>query len=87
MKYWVFFPELKSDGAVLSSIPSPGPEDYEYATGKSLAEVFPEQEKAVMLFDPQHPEGIKLYGIVYAVDRVLVVSNKVKGILDSLEIK
>lgn len=84
MSYWVLFSAFKSDGAVLSSIPSPGPKGYEYRHGKILGDKFPAHDDAVMLFDSQYSEGIKLYDFIYTIDSVLVVNGKVKSILDDI---
>ncbi len=87
MAYWAIFPLQYDDGAVLTDVPEDGPEDFEYDLGKSLARQFPAQEEAIMVFDIDYPEGIKLYDFVPALDSVLVVSSKVQDLLNRLKLE
>jgi len=72
MTYWVLFPKIISDGAVLSAVPDGGPEDYQYDEGEPLLPSYPGRDKAIMVFDSIHyPNQGKLYDIVPALDTVL----------------
>ena len=86
MTYWVIFPEIYDDGAVLSAVPEGGPQDYQYDEGKPLLKRFPSREEAVMCFDPSYPEQIKLYDFLPSLDSVLVANEKVVDLLKSLQI-
>lgn len=81
MTYWAIFPARYDDGAVLSSVPDNGPKAFEYDQGKPLLKRFSKPEDAVMCFDPQYPDRIKLYDILPSLDTVLVVNSKVKTLL------
>ncbi len=87
MTYWVLFPRIISDGAVLSAVPDGGPKDYQYDEGEPLLQDYPTRDKAIMVFDSVHyPDQSKLYDILPALDTVLVVNNRVKKVLDSLNV-
>jgi hypothetical protein len=82
MTYWVLFPKIIDDGAVLSAVPKGGPKAYKYDKGINLLQNYPDREQAVMVFDRiNYPDQSKLYDILPALDTVLVVNNKVKDLL------
>ncbi|VAW86808.1 hypothetical protein MNBD_GAMMA16-169 [hydrothermal vent metagenome] len=87
MTYWVLFPEMLDDSAVLSAIPDGGPEDYQYNEGEPLLPNYPSLDQAIMVFDSIHyPDQSKLYDIVPALDAVLVINNKVKNVLNNMNV-
>lgn len=83
MMYWVIFPAMYRDGAVLSAVPDVGPQDFEYDLGKPLLKGYPKREDAIMCFDTNYPDRIKLYDILPALDSVLVVNSKVKDVFEA----
>ena len=86
MKYWVILTAKLDDGVVLTSVPEDGPDDFEYDEGAPLLKGYPDRDEAVMVYDTDYPEGVKLYDILSSLDGIIVVSIKVKTIFDELGI-
>lgn len=83
MSFHVFLATADSNDAVLSTVPEDGPiANYFHKCAPVKAE-FPDIDDAVMCFDLNYPEGIKLNDVVVCLDNVYVFHKKLKGILDS----
>lgn len=82
--YWVFKTSMGDDGVALSVVPEDGPESFLYKKGMPLAQDFPSLDDAIVCFDSNYPERIKLYDVLNSVDDVIVASKKVKILLDNL---
>ena len=87
MNYWVLFSTNYDDGAFLSEEPENGPDDFEYDEGVSLLADYPPQEDAIMKFDSNYPDGIKLYDFVESMNSFHVVNSKVKQLFQNLNIE
>lgn len=83
MKYWSFFANSLEDGAVLSTVPADGPKANKYRKGKSLKAGYPGIDDAVMCFDPNYEERLKLYNILDCLDGVVVIHEKVKELFEA----
>lgn len=81
MTYWILVADEQSDGAVLTYVPEDGPDDFEYSEGIPLLQDYPAQEDAVMVYDSDYPDQVKLYDFVPNLESILVVSVKVKEVL------
>ena len=88
MTYWALLPKTINDGAVLSAVPDSGPKAYKYKKGKSLLQDYPDRDKAIMVFDSVHyPDQSKLYDILPMLGSVIVANNKVKNVLDNMNVE
>ncbi|MBZ4422604.1 imm11 family protein [Myxococcus sp. RHSTA-1-4] len=83
MSYWIVS-EKPNGGAVLDMLPDGSPEEFLFGMGGSLAAEFP--QGGVMKFSSLFPQFIKVYDFVTAVLPVLVVSSRVKRVMDALEV-
>ena len=87
MSYWVLFSTNYDDGAFLFKEPESGPDGFEYDEGLSLLKDFPSQKDAIMNFDPNYPDGIKLYDFVESINSFHVINSKVKDVFQSLNLQ
>lgn len=83
MSYWIVS-KKPNGGAVLDMLPDGSPEEFLFGMGGSLAAEFP--RGGVMKFSSLFPQFIKVYDFVTAVLPVLVVSSRVKRVMDALEV-
>jgi hypothetical protein len=83
MSYWVVS-EKPNGGAVLDMLPDGSPEEFLFGMGGSLAAEFP--KGGVMKFSSLFPQFIKVFDFVTAALPVLVVSSRVKRVMDALEV-
>lgn len=81
-KYWAFLSVQPDDGAVLSDVPDPGPEAFEYTDGQPLLEKFPSHDEAVMCMSVNNPDDSILHDVVACEESVKVISSKVKTIFE-----
>lgn len=82
MEFWAFFATPKSDGAILSCIPSGGPRNNKYRKAKSIKDKFPDVDDAVMCFDPNYPENVVVYDFTDCLDGITVVNARTKKLFE-----
>lgn len=87
MNYWVLKTPIHNEAAHLSTLPTDGPQDYLYNKGESLIADHPKNESAVMCFDADYPDRIKLFDFVSSLDEVLIGNNNVRLVFDKLGIE
>lgn len=85
MSHWVLLPAGGNEGAVLDAVPTEGPEPWRFHEGVSLAAEFP--TGGIMGFSPNFPKQRKVFDFMPHILGLLVVSQKVRKILDSLGAK
>jgi len=83
MTYWVLRAE-SSDGAVIDALPKDSPTNWKFSTGEPLARGFPAGAK--VSFSDHFPDRRKLYDFVRNTVGVLLVSSRVKQVLDDLQV-
>jgi hypothetical protein len=83
MSYWIVS-EKPNGGAVLSMLPDGSPEEYLFGMGGSLTGEFP--HGGAMSFSTLFPQFIKVYDFVTTALPVLVVSSRVKRVMEALEV-
>lgn len=84
--YWIILPKRIDDGVVLTAVPEKGPKGYKYSKGISLLDSFPERSSAIMCYDHDYGEGIKLYDFIPSLRDILIVNNTVKTVFDRVGI-
>ncbi len=83
MSYWIIS-EKPNGGAVLDMLPDGSPEEFLFGMGGSLAGEFP--QGGAMKFSSLFPQFIKVYDFVTTALPVLVVSSRVKRVMEALEV-
>ncbi|WNG44328.1 hypothetical protein F0U60_09560 [Archangium minus] len=81
MSYWIISKKMNG-GAILDMLPDGSPEEFLFKTGNSLAAEFP--RGGAMQFSSLFPQFIKVFDFVTAALPVLVVSSRVKKVLEEL---
>jgi hypothetical protein len=84
MNYWIFRAKSGENTAVLSTIPKAGPEDYEYDEGIPLLRNFPGLDDAVVCFDCNYPNDVKMQDMQECLARVPIFNDKVKSVFESM---
>lgn len=83
MNYWVLRAE-SSDGAIIDALPKDSPTNWKFSTGEPLARGFPAGGR--VSFSDHFPGRRKLYDFVRNTVGVLLVSSRVKQVLDDLQV-
>ncbi|WNG33930.1 hypothetical protein F0U60_10030 [Archangium minus] len=82
MNYWVLLPAGGDEGAVLDALPQGSPDSWHFFDGVPLASKFP--QGGTMEFSPNFLEQRTVFDFVPHILGMLVVSIKVRQILESL---
>lgn len=83
MTYWIIMPSGAKTAALIDEKPTNGPSGYMYFKKKPLMKRFPKQAK--LFYSDNHPEGVELFDIVDNVCSLMIVSGKVKQIIESVQ--
>ncbi|WP_342377435.1 hypothetical protein NVS55_39035 [Myxococcus stipitatus] len=84
MNYFVLKTQATSDGGLIELYPSKSPADYRFDRGESLIREFP--RGASVGFSDNFPEARRLYDFQTNTLSALIVSGRVRKLLESLEI-
>ena len=82
MKYWVIKPSSLSDGAYLSGLSSTMPKAQKFRKGISLINNYPAPEDCKIYYDPQYPEGTRLYGVLDNITDFLIINGDVRNVFE-----
>jgi len=82
--YWVLRAE-SADGAIIDALPEDSPTNWKFSTGEPLARSFPAGGK--VSFSDHFPDRRKLYDFVRNTIGVLLVSSRVRHVLESLQVE
>jgi len=83
MDYWVLKAE-SADGAIIDALPESSPTNWKFSRGEPLARQFPVGGK--VSFSDHFPDRRKLYDFVRNTVGVLLVSLRVKQVLEDLQV-
>ncbi|WP_342377433.1 hypothetical protein NVS55_39025 [Myxococcus stipitatus] len=84
MSYFVLRTQSTVDGGLIESYPPRSPADYRFDKGKSLRLEFP--RGAAVQFSDNFPEARRLYDFQTNTLDALIVSGRVRKLLESLEV-
>ncbi|WAM27766.1 MULTISPECIES: imm11 family protein [Myxococcus] len=82
--YWVLRAE-SADGAIIDALPKDSPTNWKFSTGEPLARSFPAGGK--VSFSDHFPDRRKLYDFVRNTIGVILVSSRVRHVLESLKVE
>ncbi|NOJ79314.1 imm11 family protein [Myxococcus xanthus] len=83
MDYWVLKAE-SADGAIIDALPEGSPTNWKFSRGEPLVRQFPAGGK--VSFSDHFPERRKLYDFVRNTVGVLLVSSRVRQVLEDLQV-
>ncbi len=83
MNYWVLKAE-SADGAIIDALPKDSPTNWKFSKGEPLARQFPAGGK--VSFSDHFPDRRKLYDFVRNTVGVLLVSSRVRQVLEELHV-
>lgn len=83
MNYFVL-QAFSSDGGYIDAMPEGGPEDFAYDKGVSLVTQYP--RTAEVQFSRNFPDHRKLFDFQPNINRALIVSRRVRDVLERLEV-
>ncbi|QDE72313.1 imm11 family protein [Myxococcus xanthus] len=83
MDYWVLKAE-SADGAIIDALPEGSPTNWKFSRGEPLARQFPAGGK--VSFSDHFPDRRQLYDFVRNTVGVLLVSSRVKQVLENLQV-
>lgn len=84
MNYFVLKVPAGPEDAVIDSLPEGAPAEWRFDEGQALAAEFPSD--AVLKFSSNFPDGRRLHDFVANVLTMLIVSPKVRQVLEELEV-
>jgi hypothetical protein len=82
--HWILY-GTNNDGALIDGYPKSKIKNYRYAEGEPLTKEFP--KKATVSFSKKWPDRRKLYDFLDNTCDLLIVSSRVRGLLEQLEAK
>ncbi|WP_342377434.1 hypothetical protein NVS55_39030 [Myxococcus stipitatus] len=84
MSYFVLKTQATADGGYIESYPRNSPADWRFDEGTSLIREFP--RRAAIQFSDNYPDARRLYDFQTNILSAMIVSGRVRKILESLEI-